>query len=437
MIKLSESIRIVLIGKLAISVLKFGLGVLTARILGATGKGLYVGFTRLVNLLSLSLSFSLGEGLILYAGQKENSFNSTFGLALFFSCLCSSLLLFIFYWFGANVLFDHLGMKVLSEFKLWLTCAMLGTVFYGFLCKLFQACQKFKAFNTISLLNWVAQISSLVIVQALWGPNIERVFIGFSLSILLCALIGLIMAFAIIGKPSFSFIGDIWNKFLFSLRIHIVELPSVLENQIDMLILFAIAAPEVVGIYSVGVAISGLAFYGVNVLNTVLFPHLASSDRSPLERLELTSLLSKSASFLLLVFFIIFGIVGLDVITVLFGDEFAPAFYVVLALIPGIVSEVIFRLMISWLKAEDKITSLLPVGIATLILNITLIFLSYPYYGVIGVALSSSITYMLRGILILKIVKISSGVGMLNLVIPSRVEISRYVELVRKKLDLQ
>ena len=426
---LLQQIKVLLLGKLVISLLKFLIGVLTARFLGAEGKGVYVAYTRVANLWSHMFCFSLGEGMISISGAEGYRRQDVLGLALIYALICATIAS-IFFLIAAPFAARNIpNMGVILESPLILIVAINSLIFSIFLTKFFQSLRLFSGYNYLSIISLFLQLAFVSFGLLNWGSEVEPILTLYASAVFLGALVSLGICLSIAGMPTLRAVKDIWKATKFSLKLHALELPSLLENQIDVLILLSLGGAAQVGVYSVGVSLTQMSFYLVNAMNSALFPSLASWGEEASARAQATVALCRLSVFVFVCYIVLAVLFGQFAIVLIFGSPFANAYFVMLALIPGILGEICYRYMITWHKGENAVDILAPLGISTLVLNVALIPLLYAPFGIVGVALASSLTYTIRAAVLIWLFRRKTGLGLWDIFVVQK----RDFDILRRK----
>lgn len=165
----------------------------------------------------------------------------------------------------------------------------------------------------------------------------------------------------------------------------------LLNYRLDMTLLGALASLSEVGVYSVAVGFSEVAWFGVNGLVGVLLPHLAGMDA------ESASLRAARALRLAVLATLILAVCVSGALILLavpvFGAEFQKAPLAFILLSPGLVTLAAFKVLAVYAVATRTLlmpTLLTGVGLA---LNVGLNLLLIPDLGSAGAAIASSTSY--------------------------------------------
>lgn len=426
-------IKIIFTGKLFISLTKFIIGVLTARYLGPSGKGLYLAFTRFILLTSQFLSFSSGEGLV-YSKKNLKIDKEIFGFSIIYSCIFSTLACLIIY-FIKDILVAIIPSFSLLTFNMSLIyISLISTIFFVSILKVFQANKIFRAYNFFSVLNLLLQLVCLILVILFFRSEMDKVLLLWCIAISSTSLLALIYCFFEFGLPTFNRLKEIINNFIYSLKIHLLEFPIQLENQLGVLVLFSIAPLEAVGIFGTALAISQIIFYLTNTINLTLFPYLVGKESNLEDDLIEIMFLSRLSIFTFFIYSLLIFFLGEFLISLVYGEVFVQAYLLILILLPGIALEIVFRYLCSWLKARNEVLILSPLGIGSLALNILLIVYLYSIFSIKGAALAVSITFCFRTIFLLSYSHKFYKTGFLSFLILQRSDFLRLSSLIKKVL---
>jgi O-antigen/teichoic acid export membrane protein len=384
--------------KVALVIIKMAIGILTARILGPNGKGIFVLAIQMPGTLTVLSNLSIGEALIYNIGQKKISRNKILGNILLFTSGVSILTFGAYFYllpYLSKNLLKNIDLSILKISSLLIPLIILDLLSLSTL----KGFKKFKLYNGLTLLSRGFILCSLFTALIILGTGIKGAVSAYVLVFFLNILVFIIILFFLSErKISFSW-KELKSLVVYGLGTHIAVVLSELEYRFDIFILNFFLSPVHVGIYSVGVTMAQLMWYISNSVNTVLFPEISSISRS------------KAAQFIPQVCrntFFICGILGLFLVTtgyflirLLYGIEFILAYSVFLILLPGLMMDAIFRILSSYFKGTGRPLIVSKVVTVTLCLNLFLNFILIPLFGIHGAAISSLISYSLNAIILL------------------------------------
>jgi O-antigen/teichoic acid export membrane protein len=189
---------------------------------------------------------------------------------------------------------------------------------------------------------------------------------------------------------------------------------------IQALILSAVTAKRMLGLYSMAVTMAELVFYIPDAVGAIFLPRVAGATVEDANRMvgrvgRLTTLLT----LLVAVTLVPIGIVGIHVVLRAYVDCL-PAF---LVLLPGAVSFSVGKVMISYLAGRGH-PGLISIGtIASLVLNVALNIVLIPLFGIVGAALASLVSYTFQAVVALTFASRLSGLSPFRLFVPGREEV--------------
>lgn len=171
--------------------------------------------------------------------------------------------------------------------------------------------------------------------------------------------------------------------------------------RVDVVILAALKGPRDVGIYTIAYAAVEIVWMYVNGVSIVSAPRFVSATVAESRRLlrhDVPRALVVSTGILLL------GVAtGPVLISSLLGSSYRESYGAFAALAPGAIAFVVFKLKATALNARARSGPLARLCGLLLIVNIAANFALIPRFGAVGAAGASSITYVLGGLLSLRL----------------------------------
>jgi len=417
--------------KVVLIVLKTSLGIVTARILGPAGRGLFYTSAQCAGLANTVGTFSVGEALIYYIGEgrleRRRMFGSILGMVFAFTAILWTILYLVLPWLQETVLRNYDENLIVFVFAL-----MPGMMLEYFSSSALRGLRVFRVANTMTIVTrtilLVFVAGALLIVSA-------DVYIGvaaFTVGIWVSALIYVVVLYLQGDRNR----GVDWRRYGSILKYggatHIGTLLTEVEYRLDAFILLYFLNAAAVGIYSIGVTISQMLWYVSNSINTVLFPHLAASkdeDRNIVAAKMLKhSLYANGMVALGLV------VAAYPLIRVLYGSAFTEAYGVFLVLAPGLLSDSVGRSLAVWLKGRGKPLMMSWSSAASLVLNVGLNFAFIPSYGIYGAALASSISYSFRAAILLVLFYRHTRISLKTMFLFEADELKEAVKVIRAAL---
>lgn len=152
-----------------------------------------------------------------------------------------------------------------------------------------------------------------------------------------------------------------------------------------------------IGLYSVGTTIAGYLWLFPDILKEISLTR--SVKRNSIGSICFSLRLSNTVSFLMMVFVVFFGEL---IIKILFGENFLHSYIVTLWIILGVPSLGLFKILSPYYIVNGLSKFNFTILLISVLTNIILNLLTIPFYGIIGAAFSSSISYLVCGLVILK-----------------------------------
>jgi O-antigen/teichoic acid export membrane protein len=185
---------------------------------------------------------------------------------------------------------------------------------------------------------------------------------------------------------------DVIKPFLsFGLRGYVANILQFFNNRLDVFIVNFFLGPAAVGIYAVSYGIAELIWNFPNAINFVLFPRIASERGQ--SKNNLTGQILILSVILTSIGAIILALIGQFLISLLYGNAFQEAYYPLLALLPGVILLGAAKVLTAEIlgRGYPQYNSIISgLGLAVTIAGDLIMI---PRFGVMGAAVSSSLSY--------------------------------------------
>lgn len=402
--------------KFVLVLLKLAAGVLTARLLGPAGRGVFFMSVQTSGLATTAGASSIGEGLIYSLGQRRIGRQHVFAAAVLFSAVFSALILLALW-----LLLPVLTANVLSELPpaavrlLYILVPAMVVEYVSF--SALKGLKLFKTVNWLTLASRTNVLACLGFAVLVFPVSVETAIAGYAAGLWLNAIVFLIFLFKASGGFCLAPAREAWSAVKYGASVHIGTLMTEVEYRFDVFILLYFANAATVGIYSLGVSFAQMLWYVSNSINTVLFPYLSETDSEDRDRFAAAVLrhtLYINAAVLLLL-----TAIGYNFIVLLYGARFSEAYYVFLILVPGLLCDTASRTISAWLKGSGRPLVLSRISAAALVANLALNMLLVPSFGMYGAAVSSVVTYSARSALLIMIFCRQTSLPAAKLLLPT------------------
>ncbi len=393
----TQSVIGTLLTKFILIFLKMGVGVITARLLGPAGRGLFYSSIQTSGLVNTVGTLSIGEGLIYHIGKGKITSHQVFGTVFMMVAGFTSILSVVLYLL-VPLLTQHF-LDELPEGIIPLIFLLIPTTMAEYFSA--SALRGLKVFSVVNKLTIVtrANIFLLMFIALMfWSADVYTAVLAYTIALTLNAILYLIVLFYQ-SQLHFSFSWNELNSIIkYGTKVHIGTLLTEVEYRLDIFVLLFFLNATAVGIYSVGVTMAQILWYVSNSVNTVLFPYLASSNGKDLDLFTAQILKYTLFSNTLVVFGLV--LVGFPLVQLLYGPMFSEAYFIFLVLSPGLLSDSVARSLAAWLKGTNRALALSKVSSVSLVVNILFCIILIPHWGIYGAAFSSMISYTLRAVML-------------------------------------
>jgi O-antigen/teichoic acid export membrane protein len=426
----------VLATKVVLVLLKMAIGILTARVLGPNGKGIFVLAIQMPGILATVSNLSLGEAIIYHIGQTKIPKHRILGTILVFTgavttfvCVAYFLLLpYLSATFLKNINLDLLKVSILL-FPLVILDYLVFSALKGL--------KKFNFYNWLTLLTRGLYLCGIFTALVLLRTGVKGAVSAYVLAALgsTVVLIAVLFIFSE-RKISFSWNG-LKSLITYGLATHIATILAELEYRFDFFILNFFLSPAHVGIYSVGVTMAQLLWYVSNSVNTVLFPEVSSLSQS--EAVRFVPRVCRNVVFICSIFGLFLAVTGHYLIKILYGAKFIASYPFFLILLPGLIMDAVFRILGPYFNGTARPMLVSKVSAVTLGLNLLLNFLLIPVWGIAGAAISSVVSYSLRAVGLMVCFQGDRKVNIREFLLVRKRDLGYYSQLVneaRKKLKI-
>lgn len=380
--------------------IQFATIVIVARNLGVENNGMYAVAILLPTMLTMLLSMSINSSIVYYVNSgtfsNKGIFTNTFVILLFIVAVGLGIGYAVITFFASSV-FPNVSQDIL-HLSIWVfPFSFLRLYLTSFLL----AKENFKIYNIASL---ISPILLFLFIMSLYVFNNLDVKSTILSNLLTAVLASLVISYYVF-KEGFSIdLGTIngeWMKKLFSygIRAHVSNMITFVNYRADIFLLNIFASTTSVGLYQVGVQIVERLWIVSSVLNTVLFPRLVAIDKEEDKRFEIIGKSFKIVILLTALVSLALVIFGYMFIKLFFGVEYINAYFIILALLLGVVLGAGSKVLATAIASKGKPELNAYTSFIAMILNIILNVILIPKFGYMGAAVATSIAYVANTIM--------------------------------------
>jgi O-antigen/teichoic acid export membrane protein len=424
-----RNVATVLATSMARSPLGFATGIVLARWLSVSDRGLYAVLTTFSAVAFLLTQLAWSDAVI-YRTRREGvsprrAFstgvlaNGAFALAALALCLA----------FREPLSRAFLGDVPERAFFLAAATAPLLTL-GELLCGVARTLDRFDLHNQYGLLQSLLILVALIVALVFGGGALDA-----ALAVNLIVQAALVAAFfaRLVALAGFEWRIDL-REALASVRygknLYLQNLLINLHERVDVLLLAALRVPAFeIGLYAAGVSVVTQLRQVPGAIGTVLLPRLAGATET--EAAEFTSAVVRPSLLVMLGAAAVLAPAGALGIPLLFGRDYAPAVAPFLVLLPGVAAVTISRVLGRYFAAVNRQRAILVLRAAVLVLNVALNLWLIPRSGILGAALASLISYSVEAVATIALFLADSGRDLRSAFAPRASDFEEYLARVR------
>ncbi len=359
------------------------LGVLSSvfinRYLGPSLKGEYAYLLNIIDLLVLILNLGIYHSYPFYKRKKVDDIQDKYTSIIAFQ--------FLIYTIVSIILFFIFGSKVEYILMFLLPALMVLKKQLGFIVLI----ENINLRNLINVFNQLFYTAVLLLFFLFAKSNIFYVFVLLYVKELISVIIIIYKL-----KAKISIFNVNINFMIMTIRFGLfpmlTSLLITLNYKVDILILESFVDFEQIGFYTVGVGLASQVWIIPDAFKDVLFSKTAKNDA--IDDLKLSIKINVYISALFIVFTILFG---KWLISVLYGGEYLPAYFVTVVMFVGLIPMIFYKLISPLFNATGKQKNIFYILLLSVLLNVGSNYLLIPLYGIDGAAFASVLSYSFCG----------------------------------------
>ncbi|MEH7504222.1 flippase [Neobacillus drentensis] len=425
LLTLSRQISGILLGLLA--------SIIIARVLGPKGNGLYQLITLLPTTLMTLLNFGVGTSSVYYVGQKRYDIkdiiktNTASGVVLSLLSIVIGIIVVLFF---SDKFFEGVPQPYLYFILIIMPLLMLN----DFYLITFQSVQDFRSFNSLALTRQLVALISLTILLFIFDTGLVGTVFSFSLGVISQFILTMILFRKRMHLSIFT--GNLSKKyfkesFSFGFKAHFSNILSFINYRADIFLISMFLSPAAVGLYGVAVSIAEKLWIVSQAISSVLYPVVSSSNDDE-NKNRLTSAISRNVLYFSIIGGIAFYFASNFIFNLMFGAKYDQSSDLLKMLLPGIILFSVDRILSNDLAGRGKPELNMYTSIFTVASNIVLNVILIPKIGIMGSAISTSVTYSLSTMVKIVLFKRKTGVSYSQLLLLQKEDITLYKQIISK-----
>ena len=367
-------------------------GIITARFLGVAGRGEQEAMGAWPLFLAQAFTLGLPSALVYNLKKTPEQASKLFAAAVTTGLLAGSLAIVVGITFIPLWLAQHHA-EVIGSAKILMFFApsvLLDDIFSSAL----RAKGNYALFNVIRFLRPSATVAALLTLALLgWLTPFRATLCYLVPSLPISAWL-----FAQIWRtyrPSWTKISPAMkNLFSYGARSYGIDLLGTLSLQLDKVLVVGLLSASSMGLYVVSLSLAKMLNIFQGAAITVLFPH--ASGLSPQEAVDMAGRTARISTAVTVASALVLGVLGPWALSFLYGPEFRGGANLMRLLIAVTILEGTGSVLAQAFMATNRpglITTLQGVG---LLLNLPLLLVLVPAFGLMGAGTSLLITSLVR-----------------------------------------
>lgn len=391
--------------------------VLTARLLGPEGRGIYALLSQTALLLVLVANLGLSPATVYLAGRGQFS-----ARVLFWNGLGASIVLGLatvpLAWLAHQIapqLFQGVAPPLLAVIVLSVPVTLAAQVLTGLLL----GRQRLIAYNLLGGLQGLVGAAALIIALAV-EPSVRAAVAALVVS----ALFALLSTVGYLAMSEPGVLRPTWARaawraaFSYGLRGQAANVVQYLSYRMGFFLLNAFAGPAAVGLLSVATVLAEALWYVTNAVATVLFPRVASLGEGP-RSVALATQAARCGFWLTVALALGLAAASWLLIPLVFGPPFAAATTPLLWLLPGTAAFALTNVLAGALAGWGRPGLNAWASAMCFVTTGGLALLAIPRWGPDGAAMAMSAGYLTGTLATLWFFVRHAGTTVLTLLVPT------------------
>ena len=403
-------------------------GVILARALSPTDRGIMALIMTVPLLIAVFASFGLPQANIYMIGRKKHTERNMLGNSLLLAIFIGFVTILVFI-LARDFLFSTVFKDMPENFFLPVLILVLIFLFDYIYTSILRAKQRFGLFNLRRLIPSVLLVLGFLLVLVVIPRGLEGALVAY-----LVISIFVILMFAVIVsrmvKPRLRIDSKITSDSLrYGSKSYIQIVIGSLTYRLDIVLVAFFLDPEQVAFYSIATSIAEVAWYIPNSVGVVLFPRL--SKVPPIEVHQITAKVCRNTLGLTTIMVVLIFLSSWFIVPLVYGSVYRAALSPLMILLPGIIFMALYKVLSRDFTSRDRQQITILASSSALLIIVGLSWFLIPKLGINGAALASSIGYTVAGILLLLFLLREAKMNWRDFIVPRWREIIGHFEWFR------
>lgn len=412
------------------------LSIVLARTIGPSGNGRFVLLATLAGLTVMVVSLGLSAGIIYEVSRARWSVRGALRTSY-----AAGLVLGAIGFAGALAVFLLLHDSVFHSIKTSLALVALASlppvIAYQFADSILLARERYEGYAALEL----SHSATLLVI----GAGLALIFglggavVGMLAAAVIGAGVGILLLIPEARRDAtVDRVGRLREALRFGSQTWGANLLQQINYRFDVLILAAYASSRDVGVYSVALTLTAVAWVLPQALTTVLFPRIASLDQATVSgevsAEESDAALAKGVRHAVLLSIpagVIIGLLLLIAVPLLYGPEFHQTIWLGFVLLPGTLMLGVAKVLGTVVSGRGYPRYALYSSVVQASVALALYFGLIPRFHAWGAAAGSSLSYAFASVAGLFFVRKVTAIGLREAFVPRAEDVADYGGLFR------
>ena len=218
-----------------------------------------------------------------------------------------------------------------------------------------------------------------------------------------------------------------------ALPCYAANVAQFLNYKLDVFVVGFFAGTASVGRYTLAVSLAQLLWLMSNSVASVLLPKVAASTAGSDDRGSVghTARVTRLSLWATAFCGLALGVLGTQVIPLVYGEPFRPSVAALIWLLPGIVVFSVTNVLSAYIAGIGKPRLNLLVSGISLVVTITLDLALIPKFNIVGAAIASTVSYTLSALLSLLFFVRETGSPLRDVLLPTSEDVKLLLSVVR------
>ena len=420
----------VLAMQVIVNVVGMGTSIITARTLGPYDRGLFQLLVMLPTTLCNFVKLGVPQANVYFMRRRGASPGSIATNSIWLAAILGGLLA-VFAWFARDgVLLPFMRSAPIAAIPpvlALLPFVLLQAYFLGVV----QGQERFREYNVQQVLPPFLGLIGMSVALLWFKSGLMGAVVAQTVVV---SLVTFWLGWRVHRSTKFGFAPDVHlmrGMLGFGGKSYLQTLASTLHFRVDQYMIGYFLDAGQVGLYAIAVNLTGNLLKVADAAGTVLYPRLAGAGDQAVH--AQTSAVCRHTLFITVVLALGLALVGAPAIHVLYGKAYDGTVAPMLVMLPGVVMLSLYYLLTRNFTSRNKQQVNIVAAGSALALNVALNSVFIPRFGIVGAAVSTTISYTVATTILLFVFLRESGYGIKQTLIVRRTDLARYLDLARAR----